>query len=410
MSANNSELQAGLFPLPLPDATNKRVEWGRMHGASAGLALAEARRKATNAALVLTANAGEADSLEHELSFFGPDVTTARFPDYETLPYEPNSPPPDLLAERLSILHALANGAPLTVIATCDAVLGRLPPIDFIRAHALKLRVGETIDRSGMLSAMTDHGYLRVERVNAPGEFAVRGSVIDIYAAGATTPVRLDLFDNEIDKIRTFSVGDQRSTGSMDQIEVLPAREFPFDAEAITGFRQRFRAAFQVEPGRSPIYRNISEAVLPAGIEYYLPLFFDETADLFDYLGPDATVFEINSARDAFADSWELIGNRYDQLSGDIERPLLEPGHAYQDPQSIHAHIEMRPAVLVNTHEIEHEQAPVRVNANVTAPLRQDHDSDAGDSGDPLRWLNRDAARRTLIVTSSAGRRQLRRQ
>lgn len=407
MSAKISELQAGLLPLPLPDANNKRVEWGRMHGASAGLALAEARRNATSAALVLTANAGEADILAHELSFFGPKVTIARFPDYETLPYEPNSPPPDLLAERLSILHALANGAALTVVATCDAVLGRLPPLNFIRAHALKLRVGETIDRSGMLSAMTDHGYLRVERVNAPGEFAVRGSVIDIFAAGAAAPVRLDLFDDEIDKIRTFSAGDQRSTGSMEQIEILPAREFPFDSEAITGFRQRFRTAFQVEPGRSPIYRNISEAVLPAGIEYYLPLFFDETADLFDYLGPDATVFEINSARDAFVDSWELIGNRFDQLSGDIERPLLEPAEAYQDPDVVRAQIQMRPAVLVNTRAIEHEQVPARVNAHVAAPLRQDHDSDVSDPGDPLRWLNRDAARRTLIVTSSAGRREM---
>ena len=238
------------------------------------------------------------------------------------------------MPERLSILHDLANAKSLTVIATCDAVLGRLPPVDFIRAHALVLRVGETIDRTAMLSDMSDHGYLRVERVSAPGEFAIRGSVIDIYATGAEAPVRLDLFDDEIEKLRTFAVGDQRSTGSLEAIEILPAREFPFDADAITGFRQRFRTAFQVEPGRSPVYRDISEAVLPAGIEYYLPLFFDETVSLFDYLGSSACVFDVNAATDALAESWELIENRYEQLCGDIERPLLEPNERWIERQA----------------------------------------------------------------------------
>jgi transcription-repair coupling factor (superfamily II helicase) len=338
-----------------------------MHGASIGLALAEARRNARTPALILTANAGRADNLEHDLRFFGADVATARFPDYETLPYEPNSPPPDLLAERLSILHALANGKPLTVIATCDAVLGRLPPLDFVRAHALILRVGETIDRTAMLGAMSDHGYLRVERVSAPGEFAVRGSVIDIYAAGAPSPVRLDLFDDEIEKLRTFSVGDQRSTGATDAIEILPAREFPFDSEAIKGFRQRFRAAFQVEPGRSPIYRDISEAVLPAGIEYYLPLFFDETVSLFEYLGRDACVFDVNSAEDSLADSWELIQSRFEQLSGDIERPLLEPEKAWFDPATVAASIAMRPNVCISTRMLEGANGSTRSNAGALA-------------------------------------------
>ena len=168
MSATQSESPQSLLPLPLPDADHRHLQWGRLHGASIGLALAEARRDARTPALILTASAGEADALEHELRFFGPRLAIARFSDYETLPYEPNSPPPDLLAERLSILHDLANAKPLTVIATCDAVLGRLPPVDFVRAHALVLRVGETIDRTAMLSDMSDHGYMRVERVSAP--------------------------------------------------------------------------------------------------------------------------------------------------------------------------------------------------------------------------------------------------
>ena len=409
MSANKTESSHRLFSLPLPNAEVPRVEWGRLHGAGVGLAIAEARRDARTPALVLTARASDADNLEQELAFFGADVLTVRFPDYETLPYEANSPPPDLLADRLSILHSLANGAPLTIIATCDAALGRLPPIEFVRTHALRFHVGETIDRSGMLSAMTDHGYLRVERVSAPGEFAVRGSVIDIFATGTNTPVRLDLFDDEIEKLRTFGVGDQRSTGAVESIEILPAREFPFDKEAIKGFRQRFRAAFQVEPGRSPIYRDISEAVLPAGIEYYLPLFFDSTVSLFDYLGPQATVYELNEARDALNDSWELIHNRFEQLSGDIERPLLKPEDAWFDPQTIGRHIESMPRIRLRSGAIENEDPAVRVNAGLAAPLRHkadDHPSQ-GAGADPIRWLDPDATQRTLIVTSSAGRREL---
>jgi transcription-repair coupling factor (superfamily II helicase) len=320
------------------------------------------------------------------------------------LPYEPNSPPPDLLAERLSILHDLANGRALTIIATCDAVLGRLPPIDFIRTHALALRVGDTIDRTAMLKDMSDHGYLRVERVSAPGEFAIRGSVIDVFATGADAPVRLDLFDDEIEKLRTFAVGDQRSTGSMEKIEILPAREFPFDADAITGFRQRFRTAFQVEPGRSPIYRDISEAVLPAGIEYYLPLFFDTTVSLFDYLGPNACIFDINSASDALADSWELIESRYEQLCGDVERPLLEPDKRWIEPADVISGIEKLSVVRVTTRTLEDPDGKAGANAPVSAPLRQES---ADDASDPLRWLNPDAADRTLIVTSSAGRREM---
>ncbi|MGD2168330.1 MAG: CarD family transcriptional regulator, partial [Gammaproteobacteria bacterium] len=404
MSAIQSESRHTLLSLPLPDAENPRVEWGRLYGASIGLALAEARYDARAPALIMTANAGEADNLEHELRFFGTDVLTARFPDYETLPYEPNSPPPDLLSERLSILHGLANGEPLTVIATCDAILGRLPPVDFVRAHALILHVGQRIDRSATLRAMSDHGYLRVERVSAPGEFAVRGSVIDIFAAGADSPVRLDLFDDEIEKLRTFRPGDQRSTGARQAIEILPAREFPFDTDAITGFRQRFRTAFQVEPGRSPIYRDISDAVLPAGIEYYLPLFFDQTASLFDYLGSNACVFEVNEARDSFAESWELIQSRFEQLSGDIERPLLEPEKAYFAPATMLANIEKRPAVRIGARALENEIPSVSVNANVAAPLRG---TPGEDPADPLRWLDPKAADRSLIVTSSTGRREM---
>ncbi len=403
MSSIESEPGRRLFSLPLPSATRPCVQWGRLHGASMGLALSEIRSTATRPALVLARNANEADTLLHELQFFGGDARAVRFPDYETLPYEPNSPPPDLLAERLAILHALANRQPLTVIATCDAVLGRLPPMEFIHAHALVLRTGETIDRSDMLGKMTDHGYLRVERVNSPGEFAVRGSVIDIFAAGAKFPVRLDLFDDEIEKLRTFTVGDQRSTGTIESLEILPAREFPFDADAITGFRQRFRAAFQVEPGRSPVYRDISEAVLPAGIEYYLPLFFDETVSLLDYLGPQAEVFEIDDARAAFSDSWQLIEDRYAQLCGDQERPLLEPAKAYFGVPDIAGQLDSRPRVRLSARTFEQE-SPACANAQVTAPLRNPATTDADDA---LRWLNLDAAARTLIVTSSAGRREM---
>jgi transcription-repair coupling factor (superfamily II helicase) len=271
-----------LLGLAAPGTDRLRITWRGLHGAGRSLAIAETLTTESGAVAVITRTAAQAEQLLRELAFFAPEQQVAIFPDYETLPYEPISPPKDLLADRLAILYRLATGEPVRLIVNAESLLGRLPPPDYVLSRSLELRQGQAIDRDALTTTLTEHGYLRVAQVAEPGEIAIRGAVIDIYPAGSRRAVRIDLFDREIETLRLFDPETQLADAVQTSVRVLPAREFPFDQAAIRNFRQRFREAFAVEAGRCPIYRDISEALLPPGIEYYLPLFFDATVSLFD--------------------------------------------------------------------------------------------------------------------------------
>ena len=205
-------------------------------------------------------------------------------------------PPQELLAERLSTLYHLVHGDREVLVVNAQALLNRLPPIDFITSRAMLLEVGDRLDAQSLRERLTSQGYLRVEQVRDPGDLAIRGSLIDVYPTGAEYPVRIDLFDDEIENLRIFDPHTQLSTDRVRDVRILPAREFPFDVEDIRSFRQRFRDHVPGEPGRALIYREISDAQLPAGIEYYLPLFFDETASLADYLPKETLIVLMEEA------------------------------------------------------------------------------------------------------------------
>src|SRR5688500_4576325 len=335
-----------LRPRELPSAAAPHRTWAELHGGALSLGAAEAAARHDGPVCVIASSAAEADKLEREMAFFG-RRSLRRFPDYETLPYEPISPPQDLLAARLLALHRLARGEAETLILEAGALLERLPPPEFIVSRSLSLAVGDRFDPTEMAKRLSEHGYLRVEQVAEPGEFAVRGAVFDVFPTGSATPVRIDLFDDEIETLRTFDAQTQLSAGKTDKIEILPAREFPFDEAAIKFFRERFREHFPVEPGRCPVYRTISDAQLPAGIEYYLPLFFKTTVSLFDYLRSDTLFVVVSGALDALDASWHLIHERYEQLKGDIERPILKPEQAFLRPDELRARIAERPTLTL---------------------------------------------------------------
>ncbi|MDX1563427.1 MAG: transcription-repair coupling factor, partial [Gammaproteobacteria bacterium] len=262
-----------LLSLALPTAEQPKIVWQGLYGTAAALAIAECLDEADRSVCIVTQTAAGAEQLAREIHFFAPEAALAPFPDYETLPYEPISPPKDLLADRLAALYSLATGTPLKFVVNAQALLNRLPPPDFVLSRSLELAVGQEIEREQFAATLIERGYLRVAQVSEPGEIAIRGAVIDVFPSGAKRAVRIDLFDREIESLRLFDAETQIADTECDRIDVLPAREFPFDRDAITGFRQRFRDAVPVEPGRCPVYRDISEAQLPAGIEYYLPLF-----------------------------------------------------------------------------------------------------------------------------------------
>jgi transcription-repair coupling factor (superfamily II helicase) len=392
-----------LFPeLPLPTPAAPRETWAELHGSAVGLAAAEAARRHPGPVCILATSAAEADRLEREIAFFA-ERPARRFPDYETLPYEAISPPQDLLADRLLCLYRLARGEPETLIVEAGALLGRLPPPEFILSHSLHLATGERFDHAEMIKRLSAHGYLRVEQVAEPGEFAVRGAVFDIYPAGSDTPVRVDLFDDEIETLRTFDAQTQLSIGQTARVEILPAREFPFDEGAIKRFRERFREAFPVEPGRCPVYRTISDAQLPAGIEYYLPLFFERTASLLDYLGDDTLFVAAHDALDALDSAWHLVDERFEQVHGDIERPVLAPNRAFFAPAELRDALAARPLLTLTARTSpEHPQD----NAGSTHPLA----GNVSPSEDRLlRWLGTPgaSAERTLVATSSPGHREM---
>ena len=394
--------QVSILAPTAPSAARRQVVWRGLHGAAPSLAIAETIRAVERPVLIVTRSAAKAEQLRRELAFFAPDTDVTTFPDYETLPYEPISPPKDLLAERLAALHGLATGAPLKIVVNAQALLNRLPPRDFVVSRSLELERGQQIDRDALTATLTEHGYFRVAQVAEPGEIAIRGSVIDIYPAGSKRAVRVDLFDRDIESLRLFDPETQIADTPCERIGILPAREFPFDADAIRGFRQRFREHFPVEPGRCPVYRDISEAQLPAGIEYYLPLFFETTATLFDYLPGDCLVLVAGDALDGLDEGHELVEERYEQLRHDTERPVLPPAEGFYSPDTIRAAIEARTAVHLTNAATGGEARVVE--------LETAHPLAGGVTGDVdriRRWIETPTPVRSLLLASSPGRREV---
>src|SRR5881394_2800708 len=395
-----------LDALPLPDAARPHLVWAQLHGSGVSLAVAEAAVRHGKTVCVIAPSAAAADRIEHELEFFG-GAQVRRFPDYETLPYEPISAPQELLADRLLCLYQLARGERLTLVVEAGALLARLPPQDFVVSRSLELKVGDRLEHAAMIKTLTEHGYLRVEQVAEPGEFAVRGAVLDVYATGAAQPVRIDLFDDEIESLRMFDPQTQLSSRKTDALRILPAREFPFDEAAIKAFRERFRERFPVDPSRCPVYRTISEAQLPAGIEYYLPLFFASTVSLLDYLGRDALVAVADDALAGLDDAWRLVEERYEQLRGDIEQPILAPRDGFFAPEQIRAGLDARLTLALRARAAEDsggDGEPSPYNAGVTHPLGV---GVAATDDRITRWLGEEGDERTLLATSSPGHREM---
>jgi transcription-repair coupling factor (superfamily II helicase) len=393
-----------LLRLSMPAPHSPRVQWGQLYGAAQSLAVAHAANSTEELVCVVTSSAAGADRLERELEFFMRDKNISRFSDYETLPYDAFSPPPELIAERLATLSALASGRVETLIVNSQALLTRLPPPEFIAARSITVAVGEQFDRESMCAQLVSHGYLNVEKVVDPGEFAVRGSLLDIYPTGAELPVRIDLFDDEIESLRLFNPESQLTSGETQAVRILPAREFPFDSDAIRQFRDRFRQHLPGEPNRAIIYRDISEAQLPAGIEYYLPLFFDVTSSLFDHL-PKATLFIfLEDAIESLESGWTLIKERHEQLTGDIERPILNPEIAFWPPETLRERLPSWPSAQISARERPTSTAGTVSNAGTAHPLSES----AAKETDPIgRWLPMNSQSRTLVVTSSPGRREV---
>ena len=303
---------------------SQRLHLGRLHGSSDALALARIAKPASTLVIVC-ASALEAQRLRDEMPWFAPDLRVALFPDWETLPYDAFSPHQDLVSERLETLYRVTQDECDVLIVPATTALYRLPPRDYLAAYTFFLKQGAKLDAAKLRSQLTLAGYSHVTQVVAPGEYCVRGGLIDLFPMGAALPYRIDLADDEIDTIRTFDVDTQRTVYKVNEIRLLPAREFPMDDAGRNRFRQQFRDAFEGDASKSPVYRDVSNGVPPAGVEYYLPLFFAAAGTLFDYLPAEATVVLHHDVHATIEEFWRDTNSRYQLLRGDRERPLLSP-------------------------------------------------------------------------------------
>ncbi len=383
-----------LFSPASPPSGPQRSQSG-LAGAADALYLAEWARHAAPLAVVC-ASAWDANRLAEELRWFDPELRVCAFPDWETLPYDTFSPHPDLISERLATLYQISRGEFDIAVVALSTALYRLAPPAFLAAHTFFLKQKDTLDEAAFRAQMALGGYTHVNQVFAPGEFSVRGGLIDLFPMGSALPYRIDLFDNEIETLRAFDIDTQRSIYPVDEIRLLPAREFPFDEAGITRFRQNFRERFEGDPSKSKLYKDVSNGLAPAGIEYYLPLFFEATATLFDYL-PAATRLVFHGALDPAGQAfWADAEGRYRLLSGDKDRPLLPPADLFLPTDTFFS--------LAKTHDrLDVEQTgdglarrvpPISVDRREARPVAKLQDFIDGFQG------------RTLIVAPSVGRRE----
>ncbi|HEY4349627.1 MAG TPA: transcription-repair coupling factor, partial [Paraburkholderia sp.] len=305
---------------PLPRDAKRRTYWISPHGSAHALALAEAARTHEGIVVAVTHDTHAAHTLEADLQLFAGDaVDVMHFPDWETLPYDLFPPHPDIVSRRIAALYRLPSISRGILVVPVATLMQRLAPRSFIGGSSLQLALRQTLDLQSEQRRLQASGYRAVPQVQEPGEFAVRGALLDIFPMGSGEPYRIELFDREIESIRSFDPENQRSLHKIEKVDLLPAREFPLTEESVKSFRNKLRERFPIDPRRCPIYQDLKEGTTPAGIEYYLPLFFEGTETLFDYLGEDTLFVTSENALDAADTFWNHAQTRYDNRAHDIE-------------------------------------------------------------------------------------------
>lgn len=340
MSVSHNILISTLESTQLAAAT-RRLKTSSAPGAnrSAALtALVQLARSQKRMAVLICSNAFDVARLSQEIEWLDPTLKVSCLPDWETLPYDTMSPHADLVSERLETLYNLTSSdmdaRPDLLIAAASTAAQRFAPKSYVAGNTFFFRTGQSVSTGKLEADLTAAGYGRVEQTMAPGEFAVRGGIVDIFPMGADSPLRLDLFDDEIDAIRSFDPETQRSTGSVDHIRILPGHEFAFDEDARNRFRAAWRAAFPGDPNKCPVYTDVGSGICSPGIEYYLPLFFEETGSLADYLPENALFITLGETRDAIDAFMRQTEERYRFLSHDKERPALPPEKLFDKADS----------------------------------------------------------------------------
>ena len=396
------------FSPPLPSSQKPAIKWGKLYGNSAGLAISSAAQQHNGPLLVITADIHGEETLAQTLGFYlgnHPEMPISIFPDRETLPYDHFSPHQDIISDRLGTLHQLPLMSRGIIIVPISTLMHQLPPRDYLDANTLMLDVGQKLNIEQMRTRLDNSGYRYVSQVMEHGEFTVRGGLFDLFPMGCKTPFRIDLFDDEIETIRTFDPESQRTLENINSIRLMPAREFPLSEDGITHFRQQYRLQFEGNPQDSVIYRDVSQGLAPAGIEYYLPLFFKQTQTLFDYLPDNTLIVTAHGAMEAAAQFWHESNERYESGRHDLERPLLAPGKLFLEPERLSQQLQARESIQLNRIELDHEDANGYNFATSSPPKLSLPPRSPHPLGPLLTFLD-EFEGRVLIAAETTGRRE----
>jgi transcription-repair coupling factor (superfamily II helicase) len=384
------------------------VSWSGLKGSADMLAVTELAANSENLTVVVTADSSATERWADGINFFSgqaagqSNLNFLRFPDWETLPYDAFSPHQDIISERLASLSALKSRTRGVLIVPMSTLLQRVAPTSYLGAACFDLVCGQTFNVTQERLILESAGYQSAEIVVERGQYAVRGALIDIFPMGSKLPVRIDLFDDEIDTLRTFDPETQRTVEQITQLNLLPAKEFPFDDAAIARFRDRWHTTFNVDVRRCSVYQDVSSYIAPSGIEYYLPLFFEKLDTLFDYL-PNDTTFVMEPGAMAAAESYITeVNGRYESLRYDIERPILEPRTLFLELEELQQHLNKGKRIFLQASASKHsvefstdELPDLHINARLAQP------------GHALQQFLEDRNRSVLFVAETAGRREI---
>ncbi|BDY04167.1 transcription-repair coupling factor [Ferrimonas sp. YFM] len=390
-----------LAPAPAGAGCKRRLTG--LTGSALSLTISRLARQHQGVSLLITQDTPSAMHLEQELSYLCPEMTVTLFPDREVLPYDSFSPHQDIVSQRLEALYRLPQTQSGLVIVPVNTALVRLPPVDYVGSSVLLLEPGQQIDIEALRHNLTQAGYHHVEQVYEHGEFAVRGSIIDLFPMGSEQPLRLDLFDDELESIRTFDVDSQRTQGSLERVRLLPAREFPTNNKAIEGFRSRWGQHFsRISNEAESVYQQISRGLMPAGVENYLPLFFESTATLFDYLPEQVqlmTAGDIQGACDKFLSD---ATQRYDNYGVDPLRPLLPPTTLFLNTEELFSRIKPHGRIQLSRDVSEIAKEP-KAKVAAIGDVAVNHQLKVPTQALAERL---DGVKRTLFSVESEGRRE----
>ena len=396
----------------LPIKAGDRRFWGALNNSNQALAIASAAQKHPGLTLVITKDTLTAQRLEEEIAFFAEDMPVLHLPDWEILPYDTFSPHQDIISQRLytfSQLPLIKRGLLIVPIST---LLHKTAPKDFLQANSLVINMGQTLNVETLRTQLESAGYSCVDNVYEHGEFALRGAIFDIFPMGEDKPFRIELFDDEVETLRTFDPETQRTADKIEQIRVLPANEYPLHKDGQRNFRQNWYEFFDTDPKSSSLYTDVSQGIAPAGIEYYLPLFFGELSNLFDFLPDNSLIIhdgDVENTAKQFRDDVQL---RYEDRRHDIRRPLVAPKHLFINPEELFSAINQYPRI-----QWYNEEGPDRAGSEQFATRDIGDISINAQAEEPLTLLKAfieatisgaatNKKNRILFCTESAGRRE----